>query len=650
VRAALLVCAAVGLAACSSDKNSTTPGHMTINPDSSNVFVGDSEQIAAVNAPAFVKWSSSDSNIANVVNGMVYGLAPGQVTINASAGAANAFATITVSQPPQIGLSTTGVTFEAPAGASPPPPQTVGVANTGSGPLQNLTVGLVTYSTGASGWLTATLPANAAAPATLTLQPSTTVLPAGTYSATVPIASPQASNSPRTVTVTYVVDPASVLVLSRSSVPIAGQANGPLPGTQTVSITNSGGGTINGIAPGTITYSAGASGWLAASVTSATTPATLTLTTTSTALAVGNYSATVPVTSTTNGVTPLNVTVTYTVSAAPVPPAINLSGTSASFNATSGGSIPSSQQITITNGGGGTLSGLTAPISYTSGSGWLTATLGSATAPATLTLQPSSVLGVGTYQATVAVTSAGAGNSPQNVTVTYTVTAAPVIHLAGTTASFLSQQANVDPANQQIAVSNTGGGSLTGLTATVNYVGSTTGWLAATLATSAPASPSSTPLTLSVTTGSIIPGTYQATVTVASSLPGVTSQNVTVTFERQATLTNDVQAVFNANCSGCHASPGGADGVFLDSPTNSNATLVNVATSVSASGFPNRVAPSDSSSSWLWVQLSAQTTAHIAFNENMPIGCPENGLNGAGCLTSAQEHLVATWIQQGAAQ
>ena len=510
----------------------------------------------------------------------------------------------------------------------------------------------MTYSTGASGWLTATLPANAAAPATLTLQPSTTVLPVGTYSATVPVSSPQASNSPRTVTVTYIVDPASVLVLSRSSVPIAAQANGALPGTQTVAITNSGGGTINGIAPGTITYSAGATGWLAASVTSATTPSTLTLTATSTALAVGNYSATVPLTSTTNGVTPLNVTVTYTVSAAPVPPAISLSGSSASFNASSGGSIPSSQQIMITNGGGGTLSGLTAPVTYTSGSGWLTATLGSATAPATLTLQPSSVLGVGTYQATVAVTAAGASNSPQNITVTYTVTAAPVIQLASTTASFLSQQDNVDPANQQIGVSNSGGGSLTGLTATVSYVGSTTGWLNASIATSAPVSPSSTPLTLSITTGTIVPGTYQATVTVASSLGGVASKQVTVTFERQATLTNDVYPkIFSAlNCSGCHSSPSGADGVFLDSPTDANATLVNVAPSVSASGFPNRVTPSDSTSSWLWVQLSAQTTAHIAFNENMPPGCPENGLNGAGCLTSAQEHLVATWIQQGAAQ
>jgi len=61
------------------------------------------------------------------------------------------------------------------------------------------------------------------------------------------------------------------------------------------------------------------------------------------------------------------------------------------------------------------------------------------------------------------------------------------------------------------------------------------------------------------------------------------------------------------------------------------------------------VTPSDTTSSWLWVQLSAQTGAH-GQAENMPFGCPENGLNGAGCLTSAQEHLVATWIQQGAAQ
>ncbi|HZS62693.1 MAG TPA: choice-of-anchor D domain-containing protein [Gemmatimonadaceae bacterium] len=613
---------------------------MTISPDSSNVFVGDSTQLVVVNAPGFVTWSSSDSTIANVIHGVVHGIGSGSVTVNAMAGTSVAKATINVSQPPQIALSTTGITFEAAAGASPPPAQTLGVANSGSGPLQNLSVGLVTYSPGASGWLTATLPANASAPATLTVQPSTTILTPGTYSATVPVTSPQATNSPRSLTVTYVVDPASVLQLSRSSVPITAQTNGSLPSTQTVTITNTGGGTIGGIAPGTITYSAGATGWLAASVTSATTPATMTLTVLSTALSIGTYSATVPVTSTTTGVTPLNITVTYSVTAAPPPPTISLSANSVNFNATSGGSVPASQQITVTNSGSGTLNGLTAPVSYTSGSGWLTATLGSATAPATLTLTPNSVLAVGTYSATVAVTSASAANSPQNITVTYTVTQAPVISLSGTTANFLSQKANSDPANQQIAVSNSGGGSLTGLSATVNYSGSTTGWLAATVASAAPLSPSSTPLTLQVTTGTITPGTYSATVTIASTVPGVTSKNVTVTFERQATMTNDVEpTVLSGNCAGCHSGATPPDGVDFTSAASAQATLVNVAPSISTA-YTYRVAPGDSTNSYLSHQLAGQTT------ENMPFSCS----GGTGCLSSALQHLVNTWIQQGAAQ
>jgi hypothetical protein len=622
---------------------------MAITPDSSSVFVADSLQLAVTNAPAFVTWNSSDNTIATVVHGVVHGVAPGQVTINATAGSSTANATINVSQPPQIALATTGVTFEAPNGAAPPPPQTVGVANAGSGPLQNLSVAQVMYSTGASGWLDATLPTNASAPVDLTLQPKTTVLTPGTYTATVPVASPQATNSPRSVTVTYVVDPPSVLQLSRASVPISAQANTALPGTQTVNITNSGGGSINGLAPGTIAYSAGATGWLSASVTSATTPSTLMLTVLTTALAVGNYSATVPLTSTTAGVTPLNVVVTYTVSAAPVPPAINLSGTLVTFNATSGGAVPGAQQINITNGGGGTLSGLSAPISYNSGSNWLTAVPGSSTAPATLTIQPSAVLAPGSYSATISVTSAGASNSPQNISVTYNVTAPPAIQLASNTANFLSQATNVDPASQQIAVSNSGGGSLTGLSATVNYV-SGSNWLNANVASSAPQAPSSTPLTLQVTTGTIAPGTYQATVTISSTVPGVASQQVTVTFERQATLANDVWPLFHfvSGCDGCHYTGAtGVDGVNLDSPTNANSSLVFVTPSVSVAGFNYRVNPSDSTTSWLWVQLSAQTGAH-AQAENMPLGCPDNGLNGAGCLTSAQEHLVAMWIQQGA--
>ena len=56
------------------------------------------------------------------------------------------------------------------------------------------------------------------------------------------------------------------------------------------------------------------------------------------------------------GVTPVTVPVTFTVAAAPVPPAIGASPTALSFTATQGGANPATQTVTISNTGGGTLS------------------------------------------------------------------------------------------------------------------------------------------------------------------------------------------------------------------------------------------------------------------------------------------------------
>src|SRR6266498_4095062 len=101
---------------------------------------------------------------------------------------------------------------------------------------------------------------------------------------------------------------------------------------------------------------------------------------------------------------------------------IVLSATSRSFTATQGGASPAAQTVTVSNGGGGTLSGLTATVSYTTGQGWLAASLSSTTAPSTLTLTATTgTLVAGTYTATVAVAAAGAANSPQPVSVTFTL-------------------------------------------------------------------------------------------------------------------------------------------------------------------------------------------------------------------------------------
>jgi hypothetical protein len=63
-------------------------------------------------------------------------------------------------------------------------------------------VGTIGYGTGPTGWLTAVLN-QATAPATLTLSAAKGSLVAGVYTATVPVTSGVASNSPRTVTVTF---------------------------------------------------------------------------------------------------------------------------------------------------------------------------------------------------------------------------------------------------------------------------------------------------------------------------------------------------------------------------------------------------------------------------------------------------------------
>src|SRR5262245_45906296 len=110
----------------------------------------------------------------------------------------------------------------------------------------------------------------------------------------------------------------------------------------------------------------------------------------------------------------------------PPPPAIKLDTTTVVFNDTVGTAY-GSKTVRITNSGSGTLNGLAIAITYGPGaSNWLTYNVSSAEAPATLTLQPSNTgLADGFYQATVAVTASGASNSPQNIQVSFVLTAQP---------------------------------------------------------------------------------------------------------------------------------------------------------------------------------------------------------------------------------
>lgn len=244
------------------------------------------------------------------------------------------------------------------------------------------------------------------------------------------------------ITVATVAPP--VIGLAPTSVTFTAPAGGANPADQTVDVSNSGGGSLTGLAAGTISYGAGASGWLTATLNATTAPATLTLHAVTGSLAQGSYTATVPVTSGAASNSPQNVSVTFTV--AQPPAVIALSSATVSVNDTVGTLSPNNVVLNVTNGGGGTLSGLAVgTITYGAGaSGWLTASLGSGTAPTTLTLQFSNAgLAAGTYAATVPVTSGAANNSPQNVAVTIVMAPSPLASIAITQGVMIARPGDV---------------------------------------------------------------------------------------------------------------------------------------------------------------------------------------------------------------
>jgi hypothetical protein len=185
---------------------------------------------------------------------------------------------------------------------------------------------------------------------------------------------------------------------------------GATPATQTLSISNRGGGTLSWTASDN-------AAWLSLSSASGTGNGTVTLTATTGTLAAGSYSGTVTLNAA--GASPVTVPVTLTVATAPVPPAIGASPTHLSFVATQGGASPSSQTLNISNTGGGTLSW-----AASENAPWLRLSQASGTDNGVVTiLVVTGTTAVGTYNDSITLSAIGA--STITVPVTLTVTAVP---------------------------------------------------------------------------------------------------------------------------------------------------------------------------------------------------------------------------------
>jgi len=234
-----------------------------------------------------------------------------------------------------------------------------------------------------------------------------------------------------------------------STLTFSATANGVPPTSQAI--------TASSLLPGLQFVVSSTAPWLTVTPSTGTVPSVLQVTVDPSILAAGSYSGTITITVPNAVPSTSTVTVTLTVSA-PTPATLGLSTQSVSFTATQG-SAPLTQQLQITNTGGGSLSFTAAA----SGASWLTISpatgIATPSSPASLTITatPGS-LAPGTYSGTVAITGVG---STINVPVTLSVsapTAAILISQVGL--SFTAVAQGGVPLPQTFGILNTGQGSM----------------------------------------------------------------------------------------------------------------------------------------------------------------------------------------------
>jgi hypothetical protein len=287
----------------------------------------------------------------------------------------------------------------------------------------------------------------------------------------------------------------------------SGQQGGGNPAAQTLSLSNTGGGTL--------TWSASDNAaWLTLSPTTGSGNGTITVSAATGSLTAGTYNATITLSAT--GATNVSVPVTFTV--APAPTSITLSPSSLSYAGVQGGANPPNQSVTVTANGTWNASSNSAwlTLNPTSGSGNGTITASVSLASAT----------VGTNSGTITVTG---GGTTRTVGVTLTVSAASLT-LSPSSLSFTATQGAANPAGQSLTIS-----SNVAWTASDN---------AAWLSVSPSSGATNGSITASVNTSSASLGTNTAAITVTG---GGITRTVNVTLTLNAPATSSATLTWNAN-------------------------------------------------------------------------------------------------------
>ena len=244
---------------------------------------------------------------------------------------------------PTITRNPSTMSFSAVQNGAAPATQALTISNSGPGTL-------IWTATSNSTWLTLNSATSVSGSnlGSVNVGVNPTGLSVGTHSGIITITGSGAANSPQIVTVTFDITaaPTPTIGLSATSLSFSAVQGGSNPANRTITISNSGSGTLNWTASESAT-------WLSVSPASGTGAGTITISVNISGLTAGSYSAPITIVATGATNTPQTVTVSLTVAASA---AIGYSPTSMGFTATQGGANPASQALTISNTGGGTLS------------------------------------------------------------------------------------------------------------------------------------------------------------------------------------------------------------------------------------------------------------------------------------------------------
>jgi uncharacterized protein (TIGR03437 family) len=390
-------------------------------------------------------------------------------------------------------------------GAPAPAAQTITISGTGAIPFT-----LVGNTT----WLL--VPSGGTTPANVSVAVNPTGLAPGTYIAAI-TATPTSGGNPVYVPVVLVVISSPIVGATPSLLSFVYQIGGTNPTTQkTVILSNAGGPVPFAV---TATVAPGSPQWLAVTPTSGTTPATLTVTISPSALPPGTYQGKVTMTSAAASNSPLDIPVTLTVGTQQF---LDVSTTNPIFFFQVGGPVPPAQTVTPTSTG--------QPLIYsvTTSTGanlpWLSATpTGITPNPITINVSPQG-LPPGNYFGTVSISAQNAlglaANNPQVVNVTLVVTNNPTLSATPSPLVFNYQVGQASPTPQTVSVSSTGTSPLSfTVAATVTKTANNLNWLL----TGTPTS-TTTPSTFAVSVNpvSLPPDVYTGNITLTA--PGASSQ------------------------------------------------------------------------------------------------------------------------------